>query len=89
MNLYEFFSLNGGKRSMMIEDSPISRERLIECLIMERLENELVLTYVPCGQSTSMTKSVAHQILRNWLKIINRHTNLLLGFWRNYGSCVE
>ena len=35
---------------MMMDDSIISSERHIESLSMERLENELSLTYLPRGQ---------------------------------------
>ena len=46
-----------------MDDSIISHERQIESLSMERLENELSLTYLPRGQSTLMRNNVAEQIL--------------------------
>ena len=48
---------------MIMDDSIISSERQIESLSMERLENELSLTYLPRGHSTLMRKYVAEQIL--------------------------
>ena len=48
---------------MVIDDSTTSFERQIECLSMDRLENEICLTYLPRGQSTLMRKYVAGQIL--------------------------
>ena len=53
---------------MIMDDSIISSERQIESLSMERLENELSLTYLPCGQSTLMRKYVAEQILGNCME---------------------
>ena len=53
---------------MMMDDSIISPERQIESLSMERLENELSLTYLPRGQSTLMRKYVAEQILGNCIE---------------------
>ena len=48
-----------------MDDSIISSQRQIESLSMERLKNELSLTYLPRGQSTLMRKYVAEQILGN------------------------
>ena len=61
---------------MMMDDSIISHERQIESLSMERLENELSLTYLPRGQSILMRKCVAEQILGNWLEIISTYMEI-------------
>ena len=58
---------------MIMDDSIISSERQIESLSMERLENELSLTYLPCGQSTLMRKYVAEQILGNCMETFSTH----------------
>ena len=54
---------------MMIDDLTTLQEEQIQNRIMERSENELILTYLPRSQSTLMTKCVAKQILGNWLEI--------------------
>ena len=61
---------------MMMDDSIISSERQIESLSMERLENELSLTYLPCGQSTLMRKFVAEQILGNRLETFSTYLEI-------------
>ena len=61
---------------MMMDDSIISSERQIECLSMERLENELSLTYLPRGQSTLMRKYVAEQILGNCLETFSTYLEI-------------
>ena len=61
---------------MMMDDSIISSERQIEILSMERLENELSLTYRPCGQSTLMRKFVAEQILGNCLETFSAYLEI-------------
>ena len=61
---------------MMMDDSIISPERQIESLSMERLENELSLTYLPCGQSTLMRKYVAEQILGNCMETFSTHLEI-------------
>ena len=54
---------------MVIDDSTTSFERQIECLSMERLENEINLTYLLHSQSTLMRKYVTEKILANRLEI--------------------
>ena len=54
---------------MVIDDSTTSFERQIECLKMDRLENEISLTYLLHIQSTLMRKCVREKILANWLEI--------------------
>ena len=61
---------------MMMDDSIISSERQIEILSMERLKNELSLTYLPCGQSTLMRKYVAEQILGNCMETFSTHLEI-------------
>ena len=61
---------------MMMDDSIISSERQIESLSMERLENELSLTYLPRGQSTLMRKHVAEQILGNCMETFSTHLEI-------------
>ena len=61
---------------MMMDDSIISSERQIEILSMERLENELSLTYLPRGQSTLMRKYVAEQILGNCMETFSTHLEI-------------
>ena len=61
---------------MMMDDSIISPERQIESLSMERLENELSLPYLPCGQSTLMREYVAEQILGNCLKTFSTYMEM-------------
>ena len=61
---------------MMMDDSIISPERQIESLSMERLENELPLTYLPRGQSTLMRKYVAEQILGNCMETFSTHLEI-------------
>ena len=61
---------------MMMDDSIISPERRIESLSMERLENELSLTYLPRGQSTLMRKYVAEQILGNCMETFSTHLEI-------------
>ena len=61
---------------MIMDDSIISSERQIESLSMERLENELSLTYLPCGQSTLMRKYVAEQILGNCLETFSTYLEI-------------
>ena len=60
-----------------MDDSIISSERQIESLSIERLENELSLTYLPRGQSTSMKKYVPEQILGNCLETFSTHLEIL------------
>ena len=61
---------------MIMDDSIISSERQIESLSMERLENELSLTYLPRGQSTLMRKYVAEQILGNCMETFSTHLEI-------------
>ena len=61
---------------MIMDDSIISSERQIESLSMERLENELSLTYLPCGQSTLMRKYVAEQILGICMETFSTHLEI-------------
>ena len=61
---------------MMMDDSIISPERQIKSLSMEQLENELSLTYLPCGQSTLMRKYVAEQILANCMETFSTHLEI-------------
>ena len=61
---------------VMMDDSIISSERQIESLSMERLENELSLTYLPRGQSTLMRKYVAEQILGNCMETFSTHLEI-------------
>ena len=61
---------------MIMDDSIISSERQIESLSMERLENELSLTYLPRGQSTVMRKYVAEQILGNCMETFSTHLEI-------------
>ena len=61
---------------MIMDDSIISFERQIESLSMERLENELSLTYLPRGQSTLMRKYVAEQILGNCMETFSTHLEI-------------
>ena len=61
---------------MMMDDSIISPERQIESLSMERLENELSLTYLPRGPSTLMRKYVAEQILGNCMETFSTHLEI-------------
>ena len=61
---------------MIMDDSIISSERQTEILSMERLENELSLTYLPCGQSTLMRKFVAEQILGNCLETFSTYLEI-------------
>ena len=58
---------------MIMDDSIISSERQIESLSMERLENELSLTYLPRGHSTLMRKYVAEQTLGNCLETFSTY----------------
>ena len=59
-----------------MDDSIISSERQIESLSMERLENELSLTYLPRGQSTLMRKYVAEQILGSCLETFSTYLEI-------------
>ena len=61
---------------MIMDDSIISSERQIESLSMERLENELSLTYPPRGHSTLMRKYVAEQILGNCLETFSTYLEI-------------
>ena len=61
---------------MIMDDSIISSERQIESLSMERLENELSLTYLPRGQSTLMRKYVAEHILGNCMETFSTHLEI-------------
>ena len=61
---------------MMMDDSIISSDRQIESLSMERLENILSLTYLPRGQSTSMRKYLAEQILGNYLETFSTYLEI-------------
>ena len=61
---------------MMMDDSIISHERQIESLNMERLENELSLTYFPRGQSTLMRNNVAEQTLGNCLETFSTYLEI-------------
>ena len=61
---------------MMMDDSIISSERQSESLSMERLENELSLTYLPRGQSSLMRKCVAEQTLGNCLETFSTYLEI-------------
>ena len=61
---------------MMMDDSIISSERQIEGLSMERLENELSFTYLPCGQSSLIREYVAEQILGNCLETFSTYLEI-------------
>ena len=61
---------------MMMDDSIISSECQLESLSMERLENELYLTYLSRGQSTLMRKYVAEQILGNCLETFSSYLEI-------------
>ena len=61
---------------MMLDDSVAFHEEQIRNRIMERLENEPSLTYLPRGQSTLMRKYVAEQILGNLLEIISTYMEI-------------
>ena len=61
---------------MMIDGSTTSLERQMECLSMDRLENEISLTYLPRSQSTLMRKCVAEQILGNWLETFSTYLEI-------------
>ena len=61
---------------MMMDDSIISHERQIESLSMERLENELSLTYFPRGQSILMRKNAAEQTLGNCLETFSTYLEI-------------
>ena len=52
------------------------KEDQIQNRIMERLENELSLIYLPRGQSMLMMKCVAKQSLGNWLEIFSTHLEI-------------
>ena len=56
----------------------IQQEDWIQYRIMERLENELSLTYLSRGQSMLMMKCVAEQILGNWLEILSTYIETYL-----------
>ena len=56
---------------MIMDDSTTFQEEPIQNSIMEGLENELFLTCLSHVQSTLITKSVAEQVLRNWLEILS------------------
>ena len=66
----------GNSLCLMMDDSIISSERQIESLSMERLENELSLTYLFRGQSTLMRKYVAEQILGNCLETFSTYLEI-------------
>ena len=61
---------------MMLDDSTAFHEEQIQNRIMERSENELVLAYLPRGQSILMRKCVAEQIFGNWLEIISTYKEI-------------
>ena len=61
---------------MMIDDSTTLQEEQIQNRIMERSENELVLTYLPRGQSIVLRKGAAEQILGNWLEIFSTYLEI-------------
>ena len=61
---------------MMMDDSIISHERQIDCLIMKRLENQFCLIYVPRSHSTLMRKCAAEQILANCMETFSTHLEI-------------
>ena len=61
---------------MMMDDSIIAPERLIESLSMEQLENELSLTYLSRGLPILMRKYVAEQILGNCLETFSTYLEI-------------
>ena len=65
---------------MMMDYLTTFQEDRIQYRIMERLENENLLTGLPHGQSTLMTKCVAQQILGNWLEIFSWRSFLMMKF---------
>ena len=52
------------------------QEGWIQYSIMEGLQNELSLTYLPRGQLISMRKCLAEQILGNWLEIFSTYYDI-------------
>ena len=56
---------------MMMDDSTTFQEEQIQNSIMEKLLNELALTYLQHCQSTLMMKWVAQQVLRKWPEIFS------------------
>ena len=60
----------------MMDESTIFREEQIQNRIMERLENELSLTYLPLSQSTLSRTCVAEQILRSLLEIFSTYLEI-------------
>ena len=61
---------------MMMDDSTTIQEEQIQNRIMERLENERSLTYLPHGQSTLKMKCLANQILGKWLEIFSTYLRI-------------
>ena len=61
---------------MMMDDSIISHESQIENLSMDRLKNELSLTYLPRGQSNLMRNNAAEQILGNCLETFSTYLEI-------------
>ena len=65
---------------MIIVDSSTFQELQIQIKIMEILENEISLTYLPRGQSMLMMNCEAKQILGNWLEMFSTYSgNLFFG----------
>ena len=65
---------------MIIVDSSTFQERQIQIKIMEILENEISLTYLPRGQSILMMNCEAKQILGNWLEMFSTYSgNIFFG----------
>ena len=65
---------------MIIVDSSTFQELQIQIKIMEILENEISLTYLPCGQSILMMNCEAKQILGNWLEMFSTYSgNIFFG----------
>ena len=61
---------------LMIDDLTTFQEKQTQNRIMERLENELSLTYLHRGQSMLKMKCVAELILGNWLEILSTYMEI-------------
>ena len=65
---------------MIIVDSSTFQELQIQIKIMEILENEISLTYLPRGQSILMMNCEAKQVLGNWLEMFSTYSgNIFFG----------
>ena len=65
---------------MIIVDSSTFQELQIQIKIMEILEKEISLTYLPRGQSILMMNCEAKQILGIWLEMFSTYSgNIFFG----------